>query len=126
MSGTVTAIEPDAALLPFPRAGEDWGEDSFGAAAAPEDRSGPLSGFAAFSAFAGFSGFSGFAGFSAGAAPSLSSRQIRVPLETLSPTFTLSPRTTPASGDGTSIVDLSDSSTMSAWSLTTVSPSATS
>jgi hypothetical protein len=48
------------------------------------------------------------------------------PCETLSPTFTFISITTPASGDGISIVALSDSSETSDCSLATVSPGLTS
>ena len=49
-----------------------------------------------------------------------------VPLATLSPTDTLRSCTTPANGDGTSIVALSDSSVTSGSSSATVSPAETS
>src|SRR5690606_32914397 len=48
------------------------------------------------------------------------------PSDSVSPTFTFSSRTTPANGDGTSIVALSDSSVTRPWSFATVSPGATS
>jgi hypothetical protein len=50
---------------------------------------------------------------------------ITSPCDTLSPTLTLMPRTTPAVGAGTSIVAFSDSSVISAASLSTRSPSFT-
>src|SRR5882724_611937 len=66
------------------------------------------------------------AGFSAGAcAPALSSMRIVAPCETLSPVLTLSSLTTPAAGDGISIVALSDSSVISDCSLVTLSPGLT-
>src|SRR5581483_5228341 len=61
-----------------------------------------------------------------GAAPVPSIVQTRSPCETLSPIFDLSARTMPPAGDGTSIVALSDSSTMSGASFSTRSPSLTS
>src|SRR5438445_12002223 len=48
-----------------------------------------------------------------------------VPSDTLSPTLTLTDCTVPPSGDGTSIVALSDSTEMSASSAFTVSPALT-
>src|SRR5436190_9133855 len=48
-----------------------------------------------------------------------------VPSDTLSPTLTLTDCTVPPSGDGTSIVALSDSSEMSGSSAFTVSPALT-
>ena len=54
-----------------------------------------------------------------------SSTRIGDPLETLSPTLTLISFTTPADGDGISIVALSDSSVMSDCSFDTVSPGLT-
>jgi hypothetical protein len=58
--------------------------------------------------------------------PPTSSVQIGEPFDTFAPAFTLSPRTVPASGAGTSIVAFSDSSTTSGASLATASPSLTS
>src|ERR1700688_4775653 len=61
----------------------------------------------------------------AGCAPAgtlLASVTIFVPFETLSPTFTSTDFTTPASGDGTSIDAFSDSSVTSADSFCTASP----
>src|SRR6185503_21059448 len=88
---------------------------------------------AAASAFAGAGAAAGCAGWlAAGAAaavpaPSVaSSVSTAVPSETLSPTLILSSFTTPATGDGTSIVALSDSSETSGSSLLTVSPGFTS
>ena len=49
-----------------------------------------------------------------------------MPCETLSPSLTFSSLTTPASGDGTSIVALSDSSVISESSFLTLSPGLTS
>ena len=49
-----------------------------------------------------------------------------MPLDTLSPTLTFSSFTTPAPGDGISIVALSDSSVMSDCSFVTASPGLTS
>src|SRR5712692_5332678 len=51
--------------------------------------------------------------------------RIGVPWDTLSPTLTLSSLTTPASGEGISIVALSDSSVMSDCSFATESPGLT-
>jgi len=51
---------------------------------------------------------------------------ITSPCDTLSPTLTRMPRTTPAAGAGTSMVALSDSSVISALSLSTRWPSLTS
>ena len=48
--------------------------------------------------------------------------RIRLPIETVSPTSTFSSLTTPAAGEGTSIVALSDSSVISASSGATSSP----
>jgi hypothetical protein len=59
-------------------------------------------------------------------APAGSIRATTLPSETVSPTLSLSSRTTPANGAGTSIVALSDSSVTRPWSCATVSPSATS
>ena len=47
------------------------------------------------------------------------------PSDSASPTFTFNSLTTPANGDGTSIVALSDSSVTRPWSFFTVSPTAT-
>ena len=55
-----------------------------------------------------------------------SSTRIGAPLDTLSPTLTFISFTTPAAGDGISIVALSDSSVMSDCSLVTASPGFTS
>src|SRR5215467_13847287 len=66
-----------------------------------------------------------FAG-AAAAAASASRTAMTVPFETLSPIFTRSSRTTPASDDGISIVALSDSSVMSDASFATRSPGLTS
>src|SRR3982075_221149 len=52
--------------------------------------------------------------------------KITEPCESLSPSFTLSSFTTPAPGDGISIVALSDSSEMSDCSFAMVSPGLTS
>ncbi len=60
------------------------------------------------------------------AASALSISAMTVPSEASSPTFSLSSRTTPANGAGTSMVALSDSSVTSPWSLATVSPTFTS
>src|SRR5437763_1373605 len=51
---------------------------------------------------------------------------MRLPSETLSPTLTLSSATLPATGEGTSIVALSDSSVTSGFSVLTASPAFTS
>ena len=78
--------------------------------------------FAGSSAFASsFGGSSSFAG-----CPSDSSVRIGVPWETLSPTLTSSSPTVPASGEGTSMLALSDSSTINGSSAATVSPGETS
>src|SRR5690606_24836261 len=67
------------------------------------------------------------AGSSAGASsPAASIIATTPPSDRLSPTLTLSSFTTPANGDGTSIVALSDSSVTRPWSFATVSPTATS
>src|ERR1700687_2587794 len=60
------------------------------------------------------------------AAPAASSVSSTLPSLTLSPSFTLTSFTTPAAGDGTSIVALSDSSVTSESSAFTASPGATS
>src|SRR5690606_19884893 len=60
-----------------------------------------------------------------GAAP-VSISATTAPSDSVSPTLTLSSRTTPACEDGTSIVALSDSSVTRPWSMATVSPTATS
>ena len=65
--------------------------------------------------------FSPLLGFS-----SASSSRIGVPCDTLSPIFTFNSLTTPAAGDGISIVALSDSSVISDCSLDTASPGFTS
>src|SRR4051812_8769502 len=64
------------------------------------------------------------AGGAADAAPltPVDNVRIRVPSDTLSPTFTLSPEIVPPTGEGTSIVALSDSSEISGSSAFTVSP----
>jgi hypothetical protein len=51
--------------------------------------------------------------------------RIRVPSETVSPTATFRSRIVPATGEGTSIVALSDSSVISGSSSATVSPGLT-
>src|SRR5688572_7096951 len=61
-----------------------------------------------------------------GAVADASSNNIVEPFDTLSPTFTFSCAILPASGEGISIVALSDSSVMSDCSLVTASPGLTS
>src|SRR6185312_2786174 len=59
----------------------------------------------------------------AGAAPAVAERRrIGEPFDTLSPTLIFSSRTTPAAGDGISMVALSDSSVISDCSFATASP----
>src|SRR6202790_2062289 len=58
----------------------------------------------------------------AGASPAVSRVRIRLPSLTVSPGLTLRSLTTPAAGEGTSIVALSDSSVTSESSPATVSP----
>ena len=53
-------------------------------------------------------------------------RAISVPIDTLSPTFARTSATVPATGEGTSIVALSDSSEISDCSALTTSPGFTS
>src|SRR5258708_170087 len=67
------------------------------------------------------------AGGAADAAPftPVANVRMRLPSETLSPSLTLMSLTTPSTGDGTSIVALSDSSEMSGSSAFTVSPAFT-
>src|SRR5690606_6112567 len=62
----------------------------------------------------------------ASADASASSTTTTLPSATVSPTLTLTSRTTPAADEGTSIVALSDSSVASPWSTATVLPTATS
>jgi hypothetical protein len=69
-------------------------------------------------------GASAVAAGAAAAASSISATTL--PSDTPSPTLTLSSRTTPAKGAGTSMVALSDSRVTSPWSAFTVSPTATS
>src|ERR1700710_467907 len=88
---------------------------SFGAAAA---------GFCASCFGASCFGAEDAAGAAAGAEPP-SSTTINVPSDTLSPIFTLISFTVPASGDGTSMVALSDSSVTSDCSFSTLSPTFT-
>src|ERR1041384_225130 len=83
------------------------------------------SGFAA-DAFAGSAGLAAGASDFVAAASAPSRPQITSPSDTLSPTLTFMPRTTPADGAGTSIVALSDSSTIRGASFSTRSPSLTS
>jgi hypothetical protein len=59
-------------------------------------------------------------------APAASSISTRLPSDTLSPTLTFSSLTTPASGEGTSMVALSDSREISESSRATLSPGLTS
>src|SRR5439155_24606476 len=61
-------------------------------------------------------------GAAAAAATPVDNVRIRVPSETLSPTLTFSSAIVPPTGDGTSIVALSDSSVINASSGFTVSP----
>src|SRR5882672_1345909 len=69
----------------------------------------------------------GASAFCAGAADgALSSVRIRLPSDNLSPGFIFSSLMTPAAGDGTSIVALSDSSVISESSFSTLSPGLTS
>ena len=66
------------------------------------------------------------AGCGAGASPSLaSSSRIMLPSATLSPSLTLTSFTTPAAGEGISMVALSDSTVISEASLATESPGLT-
>ena len=65
-------------------------------------------------------------GEGAAAAPSASTRAMMAPIDTLSPTFVRTSATSPATGDGTSIVALSDSRVISDWSTLTMSPGFTS
>src|SRR5947208_3620432 len=67
------------------------------------------------------------AGGAADAAPftPVANVRMRLPSDTLSPSLTLMSLTTPSTGDGTSIVALSDSSEMSGSSAFTVSPAFT-
>jgi hypothetical protein len=65
----------------------------------------------------------GGAAAAAGLASPVSSRRIRVPSLTRSPTLTCTPRTVPAAGDGTSIVALSDSRVSSGSSALAIAPS---
>ena len=65
------------------------------------------------------------AGAADSAAAALSSNRTREPSETLSPTLTLSSLTVPATGEGTSMVALSDSSVISASSALMASPGLT-
>src|SRR5689334_7867977 len=101
-------------------------------AAGAADLAGPAGAADAGAADAGVAGCvaaaAGAAAFAAdGDAPaSLSSDNNAVPCDTLSPTFTVTAFTTPAAGDGTSIVALSDSSVTSESSALTVSPGLTS
>ena len=78
-------------------------------------------GAAAAGAGAGAAG-AAFAAAGAAAAPAASSSSTSVPSLTLSPSFSFISFTTPAAGDGTSIVALSDSSVTSESSAFTVSP----
>src|SRR5947207_3058880 len=64
-------------------------------------------------------------GFSGAAAPVTSSTTMGEPWDTLSPVLTLISFTTPAAGDGISIVALSDSSVISDCSFVTLSPGLT-
>src|SRR5450432_152656 len=74
--------------------------------------------------FAAAAGAGAAAGFASPAA-ALSTMTITLPSLTLSPNLTLSSLTTPATGEGTSIVALSDSSETSESSGFTVSPGLT-
>src|SRR5438128_12310385 len=67
----------------------------------------------------------GAAGFAAATSPAAWSVRITLPSLTLSPTLSFNSWTTPAAGDGTSIVVLSDSSATSGSSGFTVSPAFT-
>src|SRR5690606_34672502 len=84
---------------------------------------GPALGSTSVAAFAGAGCSAGLAGASSSAASIVATTP---PSDSVSPTLTLSSLTTPANGDGTSIVALSDSSVTRPWSLATVSPTATS
>jgi hypothetical protein len=120
MSGTVTsrvAVDPapSPGALRAPASPPAGGEATAGAGFC-------ASGFCA----SGFDAWRVDASGSDAAAPSDSSAMMTSPGDTLSPTLTLMPRTTPASGAGTSMVAFSDSSVISAASLSTRWPSLTS
>src|SRR4051812_23024895 len=109
MRHSTSALRPDAAAGAGPAAG--------GEAAATGAGEGPGAGGAFAGAGAGF-----FA-----SAPSLASiSATTLPSDNASPTLTFHSLTTPASGEGTSIVALSDSSVTRPWSFFTASPTATS
>ncbi|MDT4829524.1 hypothetical protein FQZ97_629460 [compost metagenome] len=59
------------------------------------------------------------------AAPATLSLRIRSPVPTSSPTLTVTLSTTPAAGEGISMLALSDSRVISDWSASTVSPACT-
>src|SRR5580698_2377122 len=97
------------------------------------DAGAPAFAVGAAEAFAGtaavFSGAAAFAGAASALAvlPSAdSTRATSVPIDTLSPTFATTSTTSPATGEGTSIAALSDSSVISDWSTLTTSPGFTS
>src|SRR5689334_14970882 len=112
MSGTVTSSLP-----PPPEGAGAWAGAGAGFGAA---------GAAAGEAGAAVLGGSGFAGADAAEAESVSRLMIVSPCDSLSPTLTLMPRTTPVAGAGTSMVAFSDSSVISALSFSTRWPSLTS
>ena len=82
-------------------------------------------GAASFAAAGAGSGAAACVAGAASALPATRSSQMASPSLSLSSTFTATLATVPAIGAGTSIVDFSDSSTISGWSASTVSPSLT-